>query len=51
MRLTAKAKGTITVRLPRLAKGKHTLRATFAPAKKWRPYLKKSTTTTTLRVR
>ncbi|NLF04251.1 MAG: hypothetical protein GX593_04515 [Actinomycetales bacterium] len=51
VRLAAKDKGKITIRLPRLAKGKHTLRVRYTPAKTWRPYLKKNTTKTTVRVR
>ena len=50
--LKARHKGKVTVRLPRLAKGKHKIRVRYIPAKSYKPYLKaKKSKTVTLRVR
>lgn len=50
--LGAKDKGKVTVTLPRLGKGKHSVRASFTPGSSWKKYLKKSSSTkSSLRVR
>ena len=50
--LKAKHKGKVTVSLPRLSQGSYKIRARYAPAKKWRPYVKaKNSKKSTLRVR
>lgn len=52
VKLKARAKGKVTVRLPRLSPGRHKVRVRYAPAKKLRPYLKTTMSrTVTIRVR
>ena len=40
VQLKARHKGKVTVRLPRLAKGKHKIRAKYTPATRYKSYLK-----------
>ncbi len=52
VKLKPRDKGKVTVRLPRLAKGKHKIRVKYMPAKTYKPYLKTTRSkTTTIRVR